>query len=149
DHGCGQITPEIGITSTPAIDRSHNAIYAVVMSKDASGNYFQRLHALNLTTGAELFGGPVTVQASFPGSGDGSSGGQVKFLSGQHAERAGLLLLNGVLYTTWTSHCDIGPYTGWIIAYSASTLTQSSVLNLTPNGSGGSIWMSGTAPAAD
>jgi hypothetical protein len=149
DHGCGQITPEIGITSTPAIDRSHNAIYAVAMSKDASGNYFQRLHALNLTTGAELFGGPVTVQASFPGSGDGSSGGAVNFLSGQHAERAGLLLLNGVLYTTWTSHCDIRPYTGWIIAYSASTLTQSSVLNLTPNGSEGSIWMSGTAPAAD
>jgi hypothetical protein len=70
-------------------------------------------------------------------------------MPGQHAERAGLLLLNGNIYTTWTSHCDIQPYTGWVIAYSASTLAQTSVLNLTPNGSEGSIWMSGTAPAAD
>jgi hypothetical protein len=149
DHGCGQITPEIGITSTPVIDRTKNAIYVVAMSKDAAGNYLQRLHALNLTTGAELFGGPVTIHASFPGTGDGSSGGMVNFLPGQHAERAGLVLLNGVIYTTWTSHCDVRPYTGWIIAYDASTLTQSSVLNLTPNGSEGSIWMSGAAPAAD
>jgi PQQ enzyme repeat len=149
DHGCSQITPEIGITSTPAIDRRNNAIYTVAMSKNASGNYIQRLHALNLTTGAELFGGPVTIRASFPGTGDGSTSGMVNFLPGQHAERAGLLLLNGSIYTTWTSHCDIRPYTGWIIAYSASTLTQTSVLNLTPNGSEGSIWMSGTAPAAD
>jgi PQQ enzyme-like repeat protein len=149
DHGCGQITPEIGITSTPVIDRTRNAIYTVAMSKDAAGNYFQRLHALNLTTGSELFGGPVTIHASFPGTGDGSTAGMVNFLPGQHAERAGLVLLNGVIYTTWTSHCDIRPYTGWIIAYDASTLTQSSVLNLTPNGSEGSIWMSGAAPAAD
>ena len=152
DHGCSQITPEIGITSTPFIDRTagtNGAIYLVAMSKNSSGTYFHRVHALDITSGAELFGGPVTVQASFPGTGANSVGGNVIFDAGQYAERAGLLLLNGTLYTTWTSHCDIPPYTGWIMAYNAKTLVQSSVLNVTPNGSEGSIWMSGSAPAAD
>jgi len=149
DHGCSQITPEIGITSTPVIDRAAGVIYVVGMSKNASGSYFQRLHALDLTSGAERFGGPVDIRASYPGTGDNTSGGNVIFDPKQYAERAGLLLLNGTIYTTWTSHCDFRPYTGWIIAYNASTLARSSVLNLTPNGNEGSIWMSGTAPAAD
>lgn len=152
NRGCNQISPEIGITSTPVIDRkagTNGVIYTVAMSKNASGTYFQRLHALDITSGAELFGGPVTVQASFPGTGDNSVGGMVIFDPKQYAERAGLLLLNGTLYTTWTSHCDLGLYTGWIIAYNAKTLVQSSVLNVTPNGSEGAIWMAGTAPAAD
>jgi len=152
DRGCSQITPEIGITSTPVIDRTagtNGTIYTVAMSKNAAGTYFQRLHALDLTTGAELLGGPTTVQASYPGTGDNSTGGNVIFDAKQYAERAGLLLLNHVLYLTWTSHCDARPYTGWIIAYNAATLAQSSVLNVTPNGNEGSIWMAGTAPAAD
>jgi hypothetical protein len=152
DRGCSQITPEIGITSTPVIDRTagtNGTIYAVAMSKNAGGTYFQRLHALDLTTGAELLGGPTTVQASYPGTGDNSTGGSVIFDAKQYAERAGLLLINHILYTTWTSHCDARPYTGWIIAYNAATLAQSSVLNVTPNGNEGSIWMAGTAPAAD
>jgi hypothetical protein len=149
DRGCSQITPEIGITSTPVIDRAAGVIYIVGMSKNVSNIYFQRLHALDLTSGVERLGGPVNIQASYPGTGDNSSGGNVIFDAKQYAERAGLLLLNGTIYTTWTSHCDARPYTGWIIAYDASTLAQSSVLNLTPNGNEGSIWMSGTAPAAD
>ena len=149
DHGCSQITPEIGITSTPVIDRAAGVIYVVGMSKNASGSYFQRLHALDLTSGAERFGGPVDIRASYPGTGDNTSGGNVIFDPKQYAERAGLLLLNGTIYTTWTSHCDSRPYTGWMIAYNASTLGQSSVLNFTPNGNEGSVWMSGTAPAVD
>jgi PQQ enzyme repeat len=152
DRGCGQVVPEIGITSTPVLDRtkgSNGAIYIVAMSKDPFGNYFQRLHALDVTTGSELFGGPATIQASYPGSGANSSGGNVIFDPKQYEERAGLLLLNGTVYTTWTSHCDIGPYTGWVLGFNAASLTQSSVLNLTPNGSEGAIWMSGAAPAAD
>jgi outer membrane protein assembly factor BamB len=151
-HNCGQVVPEIGITATPVIDRSrgpNGTIYVVAMSKNASGSYFQRLHALDVATGAELLGGPTTVQASYPGTGDGSSGGLVIFSPGQYEERASLLLLNGILYTGWTSHCDIRPYTGWVIGYTASTLQQSGVLNLTPNGSEGSIWMSGAGLAAD
>jgi hypothetical protein len=152
DRGCGQVVPEIGITSTPVIDRtkgSNGAIYIVAMSKDAFGNYAQRLHALDVTTGSELFGGPTSVQASYPGNGANSSGGKVIFDPKQYEERAGLLLLNGTVYTTWTSHCDLGPYTGWVVGFNASSLIQSSVLNLTPNGSQGAIWMSGAAPAAD
>ena len=152
DGGCGQITPEIGITSTPVIDRTsgpNGAVYVVAMSRDASGNHHQRLHALDLTLGTELFGGPVDVQATYPGTGDNSSNGNVVFDPGQYAERSALLLLNGVIYTGWTSHCDARPYTGWIMAYNESTLAQTSVLNVTPNGNEGSIWMAGAGLAAD
>ena len=86
------------------------------MSKNGS-TYFQRLHALDVTTGAELLGGPVTIQATYPGTGANSSGGQVIFDPKQYKERAALLLLNGVIYTSWASHCDISPYTGWIMGY--------------------------------
>jgi hypothetical protein len=149
DRGCTQVTPEIGITSTPVIDRSRNAIYVVAMSKDSTGNYHQRIHALNLTTGNELFGGPVEVQASYPGTGDNSSGGSVVFDPKQYKERASLLELNGTIYTMWSSHCDHRPYTSWIISYNADTLAQANILNLVPNGSEGAIWMSGAAPATD
>jgi hypothetical protein len=152
DRNCTQITPEIGVTSTPVIDRTqgpNGAVYVVAMSKDGSGNYYQRLHALDLALGSELFGGPVEVQATYPGTGDNSNGTDVVFDPGQYAERSALLLLNGVIYTGWTSHCDIRPYTGWIIGYSESTLAQTSVLNVTPNGDAGSIWMAGAGLAAD
>ena len=149
DRGCSQVSPEIGITSTPVIDRARNAIYIVSMSKDANGNYYQRIHALDLTTGKESFGGPVTVQASYAGTGDDNSNGSVVFDPKQYKERPGLLELNGTIYTTWSSHCDHRPYTSWIIAYSADTLAQTSVLNLVPNGSDGAIWMSGAAPGVD
>jgi hypothetical protein len=152
DHGCGQITPQIGITSTPVIDRKqgpNGTLFTVGMTKDASGNYHQRLHALDITTGAEISGSPTEITASYPGTGDNSSKGNVVFDPSQYAERAALLLANGSIYTGWTSHCDGGPYTGWVMAFSESTLQQTQVLNLTPNGSEGSIWMSGDGIAAD
>jgi hypothetical protein len=149
DRGCSQVTPEIGITSTPVIDRTRGAIYVVSVSKDASGNYFHRIHALDLTSGKELFGGPTTITATVSGNGAGSSLGIVTFDPSEYNERPGLLELNGTIYTTWGSHCDAGAYTSWMMAYSAATLKQTSVLNLVPNGSDGGIWMSGTAPAAD
>src|SRR5438094_3096000 len=149
DRGCGQVTPEIGITATPVIDRSRNAIYVVGMSKNAGGAYFQRIHALDLTTGLELFGGPKDITATYPGTGDNSSGGNVIFDPKQYKERPGLLQINGTIYTTWSSHCDIRPYTSWVMAFSADTLAQTSVLNLVPNGNEGGIWLAGTAPAAD
>jgi hypothetical protein len=151
-RNCGQVSPEIGMTSTPVIDPKagpHGTIYMVAASKDSSGNYHQRLHALDLTTGAEQSGSPVTIQATYPGAGEGSSNGQVIFDPKQYNERAGLLLLNGVVYLGWSSHCDIEPYTGWLMGYNENSLAQTSVLNLTPNGSEGSIWQSGAGPAAD
>ena len=149
-HGCNQVSPEIGVTSTPVIDRNagaHGILYVVAMSKDAAANYHQRLHALDLTTGGELLNGPTEIAATYPSSG----GGSTTFSAGQYEERAALLLLNGIVYTSWTSHCDITPYFGWIIAYSGSTLARTAVLNVAPNsgGVGPAIWMSGGGPAAD
>jgi len=152
DHGCGQISPEIGITSTPVIDRGlgpNGTLFTVGMTKDASQNYHQRLHALDVATGAEMSGSPTEIVASYPGTGDNSQNGSVVFNPAQYAERAALLLSNGTIYTGWTSHCDEGLYTGWVIAYSETTLQQTQVLNVTPNGSEGSIWMSGDGMAAD
>jgi hypothetical protein len=88
---------------------------------------------------AEEFGGPKDIQATFPGTGDNSSGGKVVFDPKQYEERAGLLSLNGVVYTTWASHCDIRPYTGWVIGYDETSLAQSRVLDFTPNGNEGSV----------
>ena len=151
-RNCGQVAPEIGITSAPVIDRSsgpNGAIYLVAMSKDASGNYHQRLHALDLSKGTELFNGPKEIVATYPGTGANSSGGRVIFDPAQYKERTGLLLLNGVVYTAWASHCDIPPYTGWIMGYNKTTLAQKTVLNVTPNGNDGAVWMAQAGLAAD
>ncbi len=151
-RNCGQVVPEIGMTSTPVIDPkagTHGTIFMVAASKDSSGNYHQRLHALDLTTGAEQTGSPVAIQATYPSMGPESSNGQLVFDPKQYNERAGLLLLNGVVYLGWSSHCDIEPYTGWLMGYNENSLAQTSVLNLTPNGSEGSIWQSGAGLAAD
>ena len=150
-NGCPQISPEIGVTATPVIDLTegpHGAIYVVSMSVDESGNYHQRLNALDLTTGTQLFGGPTEIHASYPGTGDSSTDGRVIFEPRHYAERAALLKWNGDIYTAWTSHCDERPYTGWVISYDESTLKQTAVLNVTPNGSQGAVWMSGAGLAA-
>jgi len=153
-HGCSQVTPEIGVTSTPVIDRNagpHGVLYVVGMSIDQSANYHQRLHALDVTTGAELFGGPVEISATFP-----SPGGTVTFNPGMYEERAALLLSNGTVYTSWTSHCDISPYQGWIIAFDQKILARTGILNIAPNAGGSgfahqgpAIWMAGDGPGAD
>jgi len=152
DRGCGQVTPQIGITSTPVISRpkgSNGVIYAVAMSKHSSGNYHQRLHALDAASGSELHDGPVDIAAQYPGTGDNSSGGYVVFDPAQYKERSGLLLERGEVYLAWASHCDIRPYTGWIMGYNATTLKQTTVINGTPCGSEGVIWVSGAGLTAD
>ena len=151
-RGCSQVSPEIGVTATPVIDLAagpHGTIYVVAMSKDSGGSYHQRLHALDITNGSEQFSGPVEVAATYPGTGDNSQNGNVVFDAKQYKERPGLLLLKHVVYTFWSSHCDIRPYTGWIISYDQNTLAQKSVLNVIPNGNEGSIWQAGAGPAAD
>jgi len=152
DRGCGQVTPEIGITATPVIDLQmgpHGTMYLIAMSKGKTGIYHHRLHALDLATGAEVLNGPMEIAATYPGTGAEGSGTTQTFAASQHKERPGLLLVKGVVYTTWGSHCDAGPYTGWVMGYNESTLAQTSVLNLTPNGNDGGIWMAGAGPAAD
>lgn len=146
---CGQVTPTIGITSTPVIDLksgAHGTIFVVAMSKDESGSYYQRLHALDITTGAESDHSPTTIMASYTSP---TTGRHTTFNPADYKERAGLLLLNGVIYLGWASHCDDPPYQGWIMGYSEGTLKPVSVLNLTPNGTEGAIWMAGGGLAAD
>jgi len=147
--------PWIGVNATPVIDRTsgpEGAVYVVASSaltQNGATTYYQRVHALDLALGTELFGGPVDIQATYPGTGDNSNGTSVVFDPSQYRERAALLLLNGVIYMGWASHYDVRPYTGWIMGYSESTLAQASVLNVTPNGNEGAIWMSGAGLAAD
>jgi len=149
DAGCGYINP-VGIMSTPVIDRSRNAIYVVASSKDGSGNVSHRLHALDLTTGAELFGGPTTITATFPGTGGNSSGGTVTFLTKAQQERAALLESNGTIYTSWSGYDgDCGNYSAWVISFSADTLARTGAIDLVPSTAGAGIWLGGGGPAAD
>ncbi|MEM5372627.1 pyrrolo-quinoline quinone [Paraburkholderia azotifigens] len=152
NRGCTDITPEIGITSTPVIDRNrgtNGALYAVAMTKDASGGIHHRLHALDLASGAELFGGPREISATYPGSGGNSVNGVLTFDPSLHTERVALTLVNGNIFMGWTAHCMAGAYTGWIMSYSADTLQQTGVVNVAPNGHQGSVWMAGSGMASD
>lgn len=148
DVSIDDIKPEIGITSTPVVDTTTNTIYVVGATKE-NGNYVQRLHALDMTTGAEKSGSPATLAAQVPGNGNGSSGGVLHFDPLWENNRAGLLLLNGVVYIGFAAHGDNGPWHGWILAYNAATLQQTSAFCATANGAGSGIWMSGSGLAAD
>jgi hypothetical protein len=146
------LIPQIGITGTPVIDPVSGTLYVVAVTKEVSNgvaSYFHRLHALDITTGAEKFGGPIVITASVPGTGEGSSNGQVTLDPLMHLQRPGLALVNGTVYLGFGSHGDIQPYHGWILGYDAATLTQTSVFNATPNGNEGAIWQAGGAPAFD
>jgi hypothetical protein len=146
---CGNIDPN-GVTATPVIDRTRNAIYVEAMSKDAGNNIIHRLHALNLATGQELFGGPTTITATYPGTGGNSQNGTVTFDPTVHHDRAALLESGGTIYMAWSGLAgDCGLYSAWLMAYSADTLAQRSVIDLVPNNHGAGMWMGGGGPAAD
>src|SRR5277367_2737467 len=157
DVGTGDIQPDVGIIWTPVIDPVSNTLYVVSKSKTSGSNCmpatscFQRLHALSLIDGTEKFGGPVNITSaiSVPGTGDGSSGGNVTFNTLRENQRPGLVLSGGVVYVTWASHGDNGPYHGWVIGYNKSTLALVATFNCNPNGSDSGIWMSGGAPSVD
>jgi hypothetical protein len=152
DPGCTDLTPEIGITSTPVIDRSrgpHGTLYTVAMTKDAGGNVHHRLHAIDLASGAELFGGPTEIAATYPGNGAEGANGVLTFTPALHTVRAALTLVNGSIYMGWTAHCMAGNYNGWVMTYSADTLKQTGAWVVTPNGSQGSVWMAGSGMASD
>ena len=166
-RGCDQVTPEIGVSATPVIIRESDnpgTIYLVAMSKAVEKKktpvYHQRLHALSLADGSEVSGSPVEIKASFPGKGPGNDGGgHVIFHPADYKDTAALLLHNNIIYTAWTSHCEIAPYTGWIIGYHVHSLARVATLNVNPNGrptssflpdgSGNSFWGSGAGLSTD
>lgn len=150
--GCPNIQPQIGITGTPAINRATNSLYVVAKTKSTDGKHVhQRLHALDLTTGADKHGSPVEIGASVRGAGDGHDGtGHIQFDPKWHLNRPGLLLSNGSVYVAFGSHCDANIYHGWVLRYDAATLRQLGVFNTSPDhGHGGAIWQSGAGLAAD
>jgi len=156
--GFGDITPEVGVTGTPVIDPSTNTVYVVSKSVNASTQFFQRLHALDLTTGNEkVTPRGIDTSISVAGTGDGSVNGRVAFDPRNESQRPGLVLSGGVVYVSWASHEDHDPYHGWVMGFSASTLVPvtNAVFNTTPNRVGtlsysrGGIWMGGGAPAVD
>ena len=146
---CCDIMPEIGITGTPVIDPATGTLYVVAKTKEGANTYRQRLHALDIATGAEKFGGPVLIQATVPGTGVGSSGGQLAFHQLRENQRTALLLHNGVVYMGFGSHGDVQPYHGWLLGYNATTLQRVMAWVATPNGEGGGIWQSGGGLAID
>ncbi len=154
DVGSGDIFPDIGILGTPVIDPSTNTIYLVTKTKTTSPNYIQRLHALNLLTGAEQANSPVVIAASSAGNCEG--GTTIAFDPYRENQRPGLALSNGVVYVAWASHGDNGTYHGWVLGYQTGNLAAvPTVFNDTPNTAEGltyckgGIWMSGGAPAFD
>jgi hypothetical protein len=147
------IQVEVGIISTPVIDRGTNTLYVVAKTYENAVQIF-RLHALDILTGAEKLGGPKQIAAQYPGSGDPSLGdpvvgGQVQFVAAKENQRPAVTLVNGVIYLAFASHEDSNPYHGWVLAYSAANLQQLATYNDTPNGLMGGIWMSGQGLVAD
>ena len=138
----------IGIVGTPVIDSVAQTMYFVARST-SGGNFYQYLHAVSILDGSERPGSPVQIQASVPGTGDGSRDGIVYFDPKLNNQRQGLALVNGVVYISFSSHCDLNPYHGWILGYDAQTLQQRYVYNDTPTGENGGIWECGMGIAAD
>jgi len=149
------ILDQIGILSTPVIDLDSNAIYVVHFTIDKTTKvYSHNVHALDLATGAEKFGGPVMIQGNVTGTGwggiDTPVNGQIPFISNQHIQRPALLLANGTVYVAFGSHGDAPPWHGWIMGYDAATLQQTALFNTTSNDAGGaSVWQGGRGMAAD
>jgi PQQ-like domain len=139
--GCNDST-QFGITGTPVIDPTTQTLYFVAQTKESGGNFFQRLHALNISTGAEQTGSPLTIPTAIPGS-------TITFSALWQSQRPGLALFGGGVFVAWASHCDILPYWGLVMRFNASTLQQTAVFNVAPNGTRGGIWMSAGAPAVD
>jgi hypothetical protein len=158
DVSCSDISPQIGITGTPVIERSTGTLWVVAKTKEVSGettNYSQRLHAVDITSGKEKLGGPFLIRASQPGNCSPTGNGRVAFSAQRANQRAGLALSKGYVYVAWASHCDFNPYSGWVMAFSAATGDLRSAFNTAPD-SGivsyecrAGVWQSGAAPAAD
>ena len=149
-NSCDNLAPEVGITSTPVIDQAAGTIYFVSKGQEAGG-WVQRIHAVNIVTGIERPGSPTVIAASVKGTGAGASGGTIAFDPATQLNRPGLLLVGGVVYAAFASHCDAGTYHGWVLgyAYDGTKFSQALAFNVSPNGSKGGIWQAGVGLSSD
>ncbi len=164
-RGCGNIAPQIGITGTPIIERATETLYAVAKTKSHDGTVIhQRLHALDIRSGADRPGSPIEIEAVVAGQGAGHDGqGHIHFDPRWHSNRPALLSTGQFLYLGFGSHCDFGPYHGWLLRYDIAALRQTGAFNATPDpvppsmpvgphrftDHGGALWQSGAGPAID
>ena len=148
DNGSPDVAPTVGITGTPAIDTATNTMYVVGSTKE-NGAYFSRLHAINIITGKEQPNSPVNITATVSGTGNGSSGGQLAFSALWENQRPALNFYNGYVYIGYASHGDNGPWHGWLFAYNGTTMQQTDVLCLSPNGVGAGVWAAGAGLPID
>ena len=146
--GYRDFSGNIGIVGTPVIDAAAQTMYFVARGTTGT-QYVQHLHAVDIVTGNERAGSPIAITATYAGTGDGSVNGVIPFNAQRQNQRQGLTLLNGTVYVSFSSHCDWGPYHGWILGYDAGTLQQNVVYNVTPDGSAAGMWESGMGMAAD
>ncbi|HEY1901723.1 MAG TPA: hypothetical protein VGG56_04785 [Terracidiphilus sp.] len=135
DFGCTDINGNMGIIGTPVINAQKTTLYVVALSK-AGGGFSQRLHALDLATGADLPNSPATIEA--PG-----------FDPLMQNQRPALVLTGGHVLIGYASHCDKEPYHGFLLSYNDASLKQVGVFNTSPGGEEASIWQSGQAPSVD
>lgn len=153
DVNCGDLIPEIGITSTPVIDVANNEMFVIAITKEhnlvtQTLTYFQTIYAIDIRTG-ELRSPPHRITATVPGTGQGSQNGYLTFDPLLEGQRASLLLSNGQVFAGWASYCDNGPFHGWMMAFDEIALLRTGVWVDTPNGAEGGFWGSGSGPAAD
>jgi hypothetical protein len=148
DVGSTDISPEIGITSTPAINVAGKTMYVVAKTKE-SGTYVYRLHAINILTGAEQPNSPTVIQGTVPGTGTGSSGGMLAFNPLHQLNRPALAYYNGIVYAAFGSHGDVTPFHGWVFAFDGTTLAQTGLLCMSPNGFDAGIWSAGAGLPID
>ncbi|MFD8993346.1 hypothetical protein [Streptomyces abikoensis] len=142
------IAVEVGVVSTPVIDAAHRVLYVLAFTKEADGHH-HTLHALDTRTGQPVLGGPVRIEATVPGTGDGSVGGRLAFTSSRQIQRSALTLANGTVYAAFAAYGDRSPYHGWVFGFDALTLRRTGVYVTTPGTGLGGIWQAGQGLAVD
>lgn len=130
------VIPELGILGTPVIDSVAGTLYLIAETKEQGNSYVFRLHALDVANGSERAGSPAVIQPA-------------GFVPVLHKQRTALLLANGVIYSSWSGHCDLGAFHGWVLAHDATSLQPVGVFNDTPTDRGASFWSGGSGPAGD
>jgi hypothetical protein len=160
--GICQLFPIVGITSTPVINLATNTIYAVARTQETSGttvNWVVKLHALDITSGAEKPGSPATICSATGNKGCALAGDATIFGPHHQQSRPGLLLVPEAGFPQGVLVIGFSGDSGWVLAYDPTNLkflaafyTDTETVHTTPGipGAGhAGIWGAGAAVVAD